>query len=1336
MMLPDELEWVLEMLGFTWPTADEDKLVQSAEVWEKFASDVAELHANANSSASTVLANNAGDAVDKFKKTYDKFDNGGDGYLQNASQAATVIGMALRGAAILVVSCKVAVIVQLIALAVQIIAAAAASVVTFGLSNAASLATTAITRVTVRQILDTLKDALIEAAIECMKEPAVSALEAMITDLTRQSVNVGFGAQSGIDISETVKAGAEGGWEAIKQTPQTFLESVRDSVGSKAGGAARRGAENFADSGPLGSNPSSMSAEAGTGPESASDATDPASDTASDSDSSSDGPSVSSTVSADTGGDGPDLGDGPGSDSPSNSDGPSLGDFNDGSDNSPSSGQNSNSDSGGNGGPSNSNPGGITSPNAQSGPTPSASDSSPSSKDGPNIGTQVNSLASSAPTVTNSAPPPTTSDSSPSRGDSNNAMPTSPNSPSTGDSGSRNSPSQGGSSQSGGNTATSPNPSNSAPPRNNPSANPGTQTPGGTPSSPNPSNPGPGTTPRPTPGDGSSGTPGGRPSVPQQNTPGGAATPVHTPGGNSPGGNSPGGNSPGGNPPQHSPGNPGTPNAPSNPATPNTPPQAPANNPPQQATPGPVVVPVHTVTTTATPQTPDLSNQSNQSNQSPGAHNDNGNNKDDDSKSEPTPASSTRDNTPPGGVNDPSRREQNALENSVPRDENGDPTRPPNPDDGNWVERINGNGTDTPGRSNNCVDTALSTVDTFAGTPTAAGARTPDLDADGNPSDRGERGGRDRIENTLGARFNDMGNGRDAYNRLENTLRKGGHGSQAVIITQDANGRAHAWNAVNHNGKITYIDAQSGQRSPNPLHSGKNGVFAIPLGADRRPVTPGNDNRSRNDSGQRPEANSPARSDRSSPERPADTQRRPNAEPAGAKPDDSNSKDKGKDNKGKDPDPENNKDSDKPEYSEPHDRGDSTTSDESRRVTEGGPDNGLSRTHEQAEDSDSKEYGIEADDLQKALRDQRDVHRVELDRVHSELDRWAGSGDLNRALQQTAPGSGDGPRTFTRNELSTALPGFGQLSRGEQQAVVTSLARLSLSFHQQHSVGVNPERIDRPYRAANEGAPGADTPDRGAKLSKQSLGVRLHRMAINQLFKVAAYKNLEADDAAKIKRHGPDFSGKNFAVLEIQGPPPKGEVTYVVESSVPANKELRGVQPRHSERHLLEWLKRVDPDGDKYTPLGLYTEREPCGTGQGHMKCSDVLLDERFKDVPIHYSTTYRDDPKGVDQRDQLIDDKKEFLKELKGLPDDKIKEKMAERLQEHYKDDPQRLERTAKRIDGKSGAELLKSIRNELDTQRKETRTPKEQAITKEFDQHIDALQETWNKLRPQLTA
>ncbi|MDI3420749.1 toxin glutamine deamidase domain-containing protein [Streptomyces luteolus] len=1187
-MLPDELEWVLEMLGFTWPTADEDKLVQSAEVWEKFAQDVTDLRANANTSASTVMSHNTGDSIDKFKKTYDKFDTGGDGYLQDAAQAATIIAFALRGAAMLVITCKIAVIVQLIALAIQIIAAAAASIVTFGLSNAASMAATAITRITVRQILDALKDALVEAIIECMKEPAVSALEAMVTDLTRQAVNVGFGAQSGIDVAATVKAGAEGGWEAIKQTPQTFMESVRDSLGSKAGGNIRNGAENYANNGPLGNNSSLPNGNPGsdsaapdasnpTSDQSSSDS--PTSDSTSESSTDSNGPSVSSTVSADIGNDGPsgpDLGDGPGSDSPSNSDRPSLGDFDDnsGSDNSPSSGSNPSSDSGPGASPggNNSNPGGITSPNAQTAPTPSPSNTTPSGNDGRSIGTQVDSLAASAPTQTNSAPPPSTSDNSAPRGDGNHSMPTSPNSPSNNDSGPRNNPSNQGSTSSGGGTATSPNPSSSAPPRNNPSAPPGTSPGGPPPSSPSPSNPGPASTPRPNPGDGAGSTPGGRPSVPQQGGPVHVAPSPSTPH------NSPG-NSPG-----NTPGNPGTPNSPGQQSAPNTPPQTPANNPPQQQ-PTPVPVAVHTVTTTPAP-TPQAAPDN--TSQQPGANNNNDttNNKDDDSKSEPTPASSTRDNTPPGGVNDPSRTEQNALENSVPRDENGDPTRPPNPNDGNWVERINGDGRDAPGRNNNCVDTALSTVDTYAGNPTAAGARTPDLDADGNPSDRGERGGRDRIENTLGARFNDMGNGRDAYNRLENTLRNSGHGSQAVIITQDANGRAHAWNAVNHNGKITYIDAQTGQRSPHPLHSGKNGVFAIPLDSDRRPVTPNTGGQSRSDTTRD--------SGRNGAETSGSTERRPAAEPAGQ------SKEPLQDTSNDDPD---------------HPKNDPERKNHSR-LPEREPD-------------DAKHYGMEPMPDQAELRRTNDVRQVGMDHVHGQLNKWLNprtddegnlitdeNGNpripLVEAMEACRPPQGDGPNhepnVLRHDDLSDLLPGFNDMHPGERGAVVASLARLSHNFHASHAVGASPEHT-----------PGYESRGEQAHATAQWKAAHRDDADLKQAIKDEFGKSGIKGALSGSGLHRPDFTGRNYAAVEVYDPASK-KISYMVDSSYP------NPDGKHSEKNLLDYLNTVNEgraDGKKYEPLSMFSDREPCGKGSGYANCSN-LLSTKLPGVDIFYGTGYR----------------------------------------------------------------------------------------------------------------
>ncbi|MGR6973101.1 toxin glutamine deamidase domain-containing protein [Streptomyces cynarae] len=248
MMLPDELEWVLEMLGYRWPTADEDKLKECAALWRKFGDDVTELHTAANASARQVVAHNAGESIDAFTKVYAKFDGGGSGgYLANAAQAAYIIATVLEACAYLVEFAKWAVIAQLIALAIEIAAAQAAAPFTFGLSEVGALGATQATRLIVRRLLDELKEALLEAIVEAMKEPAISMIEAIITDLIRQTVNVGFGAQEGYDLATTVKKGTDSAWDAIKQTPQTLAEGVRDSLGEKAGHRAHHAIDSRID---------------------------------------------------------------------------------------------------------------------------------------------------------------------------------------------------------------------------------------------------------------------------------------------------------------------------------------------------------------------------------------------------------------------------------------------------------------------------------------------------------------------------------------------------------------------------------------------------------------------------------------------------------------------------------------------------------------------------------------------------------------------------------------------------------------------------------------------------------------------------------------------------------------------------------------------------------------------------------------------------------------------------------------------------------------------------------------------------------------------------------
>ncbi|MEU0744412.1 toxin glutamine deamidase domain-containing protein [Streptomyces sp. NPDC006134] len=1561
MMLPDELEWVLQMLGYNWPTADEDKLRESAQLWRTFGDDVTGLHTAANASARTVIAHNAGESIDAFTKTYAKFDGGsggGDGYLADAAQAAYIIASVLEACAYLVEFAKWAVIAQLIALAIEIAAAQVAAPFTFGLSEVAALGATQATRLIVRRLLDELKQALMEAIVEAMKEPAISAVEAMITDLVRQSVNVGFGAQQGFDLTQTVSAGARGGWEAVKQTPQTLVEGVRDSLGQKAGNRFHHAIDSRIDG--YGGTPGTSGAagadggDGGSGGDSGSGSTRSTSGSAptgSDSPSSfstrSDagsgpGADIGGGISADSSGSrvgvpdvgaGPDSGPGSGSgQSPASSDtsypkptpshsGPSLSDFDEpapGGTSSNASGSSSSSGASGSAGPSPSGGGSsissLSSPTPHSAPAPTSSGGTSSPSGGGAISTSIDSLAAGIPTQSNTTPAPATTDASPSGGsgrtDGGSTMPASPTPPSHagGTAGTRP-----GAHTPGGTPSTTSPTLNTGPARNSSTTAPGAPsaaTGTGLASTPNPTSP---TTPRtiPTPDSRIPGTADGRAPgipdsrIPTQRTPGNApdgnTTPRSTPdaaGGprthgpntdpapgtapapsqhptqttphqnpaqaspsrsaspsagtptttpststgigsdrasvpnsrtsnapaqpgpttgpapqSTPSGQHQPGTGPARSPQQPAANTPSTPSTPQQPAAhPHTPPQNTPHTQQQVAavplhtltpTPGPAASPPHAApatsqppgspATTPSPQQPQQDSletiraglnhtpggltppdpadqqaladavphtedgtpqrfpdpfgpwtqlQNDGGNTVPGRsnncadcsrsfletwygnpqvsaprttdpdehgnpdpwspeHNANANqirwtgaahtyagpggdpdtahtiastlqqaghgaaaivqvdwpgggghafnavnhhgtiiwidtqsgdvshtplhldqaahvwhipldpnrqpidttqpptqNTEDtenhgqpennhtpqndtsgkDSSHHPSPAPSrpaplpviaTRDTTPPGGVTHPSPAEQQALVNAVPRDENGDPIRPPDPADGPWVQRINGAGTDALGRTNNCVDVALSTVDTYAGTPTAAAARTPDPGPDGTPSDRGERNGRDRIENTLGARFTDLGDGRDAFNRLEDTLRTSGHGSQAVIITQDANGRAHAWNAVNHNGRITYIDAQVGRTSPRPLHHGTDGVFAIPLGPNRQPVT-------LEVVGSQPRPDVAARPDqaeRQAPKKPSGTSQGPNS-----------------DTKGEDPHPKDDPArKNHPRLSEP-------------------------------ESDTSTHYGMAPMEHQAELRRTNDVRQVDLDPVHQQLNDWLtpvpnedGSGTripLVDALQSCSPPRPDDPDhkpvILRHDDLVKILPGFADMHPGERGAVIASLARLSHNFHASHAVGASPEPKDD-YASRGERA------HAGASWKASHRDDDELREAIQEEFAGIA-KALEASG-----EHRPDFTGRNYAAVEVYDPVSK-KITYMVDSSYP------NPDGKHSEKNLLDYLKTVNEgraEEDAYQPLSMYSDREPCGHGQGYANCAKLLSDE-MQGIDVFYGTGYR----------------------------------------------------------------------------------------------------------------
>lgn len=162
-------------------------------------------------------------------------------------------------------------------------------------------------------------------------------------------------------------------------------------------------------------------------------------------------------------------------------------------------------------------------------------------------------------------------------------------------------------------------------------------------------------------------------------------------------------------------------------------------------------------------------------------------------------------------------------------------TRFPDPR-GTWVRLVNGGGpADDPFRSSNAADCALAVLSTWHGEPATAAPRLPEYDRIGRPVLTGEQGSVARIERWAGHRLQYAGQGRHAYPLIARRLLDAGHGAAAVIVVRWPGGGTHAWNAVNFDGEVIWIDAQRGHMAVEPPYRTVTGVFCVILDRRGRP---------------------------------------------------------------------------------------------------------------------------------------------------------------------------------------------------------------------------------------------------------------------------------------------------------------------------------------------------------------------------------------------------------------------------------------------------------------------------------------------------------------------
>ncbi|WP_238015030.1 hypothetical protein KZZ52_33855 [Dactylosporangium sp. AC04546] len=160
LQLPGELVTILGMLGYDWPTSDEEELFYLGQLWLEFGPQLEASGAAALSSASGVWNSSSGDPIEAFRGWWNHGDSPFTA-IQDGSTGATIAGAGLMVCAGIVLALKISVIVQLVILAIQIAQAIATAVATFG----ASLLEIPIFKMITSFIIDQLIDMAIQAVL-------------------------------------------------------------------------------------------------------------------------------------------------------------------------------------------------------------------------------------------------------------------------------------------------------------------------------------------------------------------------------------------------------------------------------------------------------------------------------------------------------------------------------------------------------------------------------------------------------------------------------------------------------------------------------------------------------------------------------------------------------------------------------------------------------------------------------------------------------------------------------------------------------------------------------------------------------------------------------------------------------------------------------------------------------------------------------------------------------------------------------------------------------------------------------------------------------------------
>jgi hypothetical protein len=122
LQLPAEVATLLNDVGYIWPNCDETALIELGQKWIALGDSLSQYSQQARTAAGTALADNAGMAIDAFQTKWSANKSAAN-VLDQAASGAPVVGAVMFVCAGVVLALKIAVIIQLTILLMEIIEA-------------------------------------------------------------------------------------------------------------------------------------------------------------------------------------------------------------------------------------------------------------------------------------------------------------------------------------------------------------------------------------------------------------------------------------------------------------------------------------------------------------------------------------------------------------------------------------------------------------------------------------------------------------------------------------------------------------------------------------------------------------------------------------------------------------------------------------------------------------------------------------------------------------------------------------------------------------------------------------------------------------------------------------------------------------------------------------------------------------------------------------------------------------------------------------------------------------------------------------------------------------